>query len=120
MLYLLQPEVRVVRQVDLDGAAHLMLPAGDQHRWLFPGGLPGRPARDGLYRALHAHLPVHLRRARSAALAALATDIPAAVLAHLLDLNINTAIAWANYPQHDWSTYLAARTTSGNTPRIEY
>jgi hypothetical protein len=23
----------------------------DEHRWLFPGGLPGRPARDGLYRA---------------------------------------------------------------------
>ena len=31
MLYLLQPEVRVVRQVDLDGAAHLMLPPGVRH-----------------------------------------------------------------------------------------
>lgn len=31
MLYLLQPEVRVVRQVELDGAAHLMLPAGVRH-----------------------------------------------------------------------------------------
>ncbi|GAA3541739.1 hypothetical protein GCM10022222_26760 [Amycolatopsis ultiminotia] len=82
----------------------------DQHQWLFPGGLPGRPARDGLYRALRAHLPVHLRRARSAALAALAADIPAAVLAQLLDINISTAIAWANYAQHDWSAYLAAPT----------
>jgi hypothetical protein len=105
-------------QRDHDTGAAIL--ARDQHRWLFPGGLPGRPARDSLYRTLHAHLPVHLHRARSAALAALATDIPAAVLAHLLDLNINTAIAWANYAQHDWSTYLAARTTSGNTPRIEY
>jgi hypothetical protein len=91
-----------------------------EHLWLFPGGLPGRPARDGLYRALRAHLPVHLRRARSAALAALAADIPAAVLAQLLDLNINTAINWANYAQHDWTAYLHARTTTRNTPRIEY
>ncbi|MGY6655354.1 hypothetical protein ACXIZN_24645 [Amycolatopsis sp. TRM77291] len=86
--------------------------ARDEHRWLFPGGLPGRPARDGLYRTLRAHLPVHLRRARSAALAALAADIPAAVLAHLLNLNINTAIAWANYAQHDWTAYLHARTNT--------
>ncbi|SDU12335.1 hypothetical protein [Amycolatopsis keratiniphila] len=44
---------------------------------------------DALDRALRTHLPIHLRRARSAALAALATDLPAAVL----DLNINTANA---------------------------
>jgi hypothetical protein len=72
--------------------------------------MPGRPARDALYRALRKHLPVHLRRARSAALAALAAELPAAVLANLLDLNIHTANAWATYAQHDWTTYLAART----------
>lgn len=83
--------------------------------WLFPGGLPGRPARDALYRDLRRHLPVHLRRARSAALAALAADLPAPVLASLLNLNINTAIAWNRYAQHDWTSYLAARTTTTNT-----
>jgi hypothetical protein len=31
------------------------------------------------------------------------------VLAHLLDININTAIAWASYAQTDWTAYLAAR-----------
>ncbi|WP_176926748.1 hypothetical protein [Actinokineospora alba] len=79
------------------------------HQWLFPGGFPGRPARDAIYRALRSHLGLHLRRARSAALASLAAQIPAAVLAQLLDININTAIAWANYAQHDWTTYLTAR-----------
>ena len=54
--------------------------------WLFPGGLPGRPARDALYDALRTHPRVHLRRA---ALAALAAD--------LLDININTAITWSTY-----------------------
>ncbi|MFE0028131.1 hypothetical protein [Amycolatopsis sp. NPDC059021] len=77
--------------------------------WLFPGGFPGRPARDTLYRGLRNHLQIHLRRARSAALASLAGELPAAVLAHLLDLNINTALAWATYAQTDWTSYLAAR-----------
>jgi hypothetical protein len=92
------------------GAAMLTHTDADGPRWLFPGGMPGRPARDALYRALRKHLPVHLRRARSAALAALAAELPAAVLANLLDLNIHTANAWATYAQHDWTTYLAART----------
>jgi hypothetical protein len=94
------------------GAAMLARTTPDRDRWLFPGGLPGRPARDALYRALRKHLPVHLRRARSAALAALAADLPAAVLAQLLDLNINATIAWANYAQRDWGDYLAARVAS--------
>jgi len=117
---LLPAAVAALLREQLDHGTGAAMLARDQHRWLFPGGLPGRPARDGLYRALRAHLPVHLRRARSAALAALAADIPAAVLADLLDLNINTAITWANYAQHDWTAYLHARTTAGNIPRIEY
>jgi hypothetical protein len=47
-----------------------------------------------------------------AALAALAAELPAAVLAKLLNLNINTANAWAAYAQHDWTTYLTTRTRS--------
>ncbi|GDY52170.1 hypothetical protein SVIO_027930 [Streptomyces violaceusniger] len=81
--------------------------------WLFPGGFPGRPARDALYRALRTHLHVHLRRARSAALVALAADLPAAVLSDLLGIHINTALAWSAYAQTDWTAYLAARYRSG-------
>lgn len=81
--------------------------------WLFPGGFPGRPARDALYRALRTHLHVHLRRARSAALVALAADLPAAVLADLLGIHINTALAWSAYAQTDWAAYLAARHRGG-------
>jgi len=92
------------------GTATLGHTTAGQPAWLFPGGLPGRPARDAIYRALRHHLPVHLRRARSAALATLAADLPPAILADLLDLNIRTAEAWATYAQHDWSAYLAART----------
>ncbi|OBA53674.1 hypothetical protein A5789_23565 [Nocardia sp. 852002-51101_SCH5132738] len=81
----------------------------DDPKWLFPGGFPGQAAHDSLYRGLRDHLHIHLRRARSAALAQLASEIPAAVLAQLLDLHIDTALTWATYAQNDWSTYLAAR-----------
>ncbi|WP_040830377.1 hypothetical protein [Nocardia jiangxiensis] len=89
----------------------------DDTKWLFPGSFPGQPARDSLYRGLRSHLHLHIRRARSAALAHLAAEIPAAVLAQLLDLHINTALAWATYAQNDWSTYLTARTRATNNAR---
>jgi hypothetical protein len=77
--------------------------------WLFPGGFPGRPARDVLYRKLRATIP-HIRRSRSAALINLAADLPARILADLLDLNINTAVQWTQHASRDWSHYLQART----------
>ena len=77
--------------------------------WLFPGGLPGRPARDVLYRKLRAAIP-HIRRSRSAALIRLAAELPAPILADLLDLNINTAVQWTQNASRDWSHYLQART----------
>ena len=77
--------------------------------WLFPGGLPGRPARDALYRKLRATIP-HIRRSRSAVLLNLASDLPAPILAGLLDLSINTAVQWTQYASREWSHYLQART----------
>lgn len=76
--------------------------------WLFPGGFPGRPARDALYRKLRTHIP-HIRRSRSAALITLAAELPAPILADLLGLNINTAVQWTQHASRDWSRYLEAR-----------
>lgn len=39
----------------------------------------------------------------------LATDLPAPVLAELLDLHISTAVRWVTYVKRDWTDYLAAR-----------
>jgi hypothetical protein len=121
----LPPAVAILMLAQRDHATNVSA-IGRSHpsstAWLFPGGFPGRPARDSLYRALRDHLQVHLRRARSAALAVLAADLPSAVLAQLLDIHINTAIAWSHYAQTDWSAYLDARTrasrpTASTTPR---
>jgi hypothetical protein len=72
-----------------------------------PGSFPRTPGPRRIPYGLRGRLQVDLRRARSAALTALAADMPAAVLAHVL--NINTAIGWANYPRTDRSAYLATR-----------
>ena len=85
--------------------------------WLFPGGLPGRPARDLLYRGLRRHGITHIRLARSAALITLAAELPAPVLAEMLDIHINTALQWATVGQQDWASYLAARIESKDAPR---
>jgi hypothetical protein len=51
------------------------------------------------------------RPARNGALAALASDLPAAILADLLGLHVNTAVRWVTYARRDWTDYLAARAT---------
>lgn len=64
--------------------------------WLFPGGVPGRPADSGrLVKLLHDQLGIFIRPARNSALAAMAADLPAPVLAELLGIHLTTAGRWA-------------------------
>jgi hypothetical protein len=77
--------------------------------WLFPGGFPGQPARDVVYRALRDNGLPHARHACNAALMTLAADLPAPILASLLDLRVATAVAWTQHAAHDWTLYLSAR-----------
>ncbi|MFI6111358.1 hypothetical protein [Kitasatospora sp. NPDC051164] len=81
----------------------------DQTPWLFPGVVPGQPLSRKASNDQLVHQGVHTRAARTAALIALATDLPAPVLADLLDVHIHTALKWARHAQRDWTTYLTAR-----------
>jgi hypothetical protein len=47
----------------------------------------------------------------------LAAELPAPVLAEMLDIHINTALQWATIGQQDWASYLAARIESKDAPR---
>jgi hypothetical protein len=77
--------------------------------WLFPGRIPGQPAQPSKYaRALRGY-GIPSRAAHNSALINLATDLPPAVLAPLLDIAIGTAAAWAKRAQRDWTAYLAVR-----------
>ncbi|MBA8924515.1 hypothetical protein BC739_009081 [Kutzneria viridogrisea] len=88
----------------------LMIPHGpNTPRWLFPGRVPGQPI-DGhsLTNLLNRH-GISARPARNGALAALAADLPAAILADLLGLHVNTAVRWVTYARRDWADYLVLR-----------
>jgi hypothetical protein len=88
---------------------------GNPAFWLFPGQVPGRHLSvNGLVRQLNTH-GIQARIARSAALINLAADLPAAVLADLLGLHINTAVRWVKRARRDWADYLAARADATGT-----
>jgi ribosomal protein L40E len=88
----------------------LMISHGpDAPRWLFPGHVPGQPINlRSLTTQLNSH-GISARPARNGALVALATDLPAAILADFLGLHVNTAVRWVAYARSDWTSYLAAR-----------
>lgn len=81
----------------------------DQRPWLFPGVLPGHPLSRKAFNDQLVRHGIQTRRARTAALIALASELPAPVLADLLGVHIHTALKWAHYAQRDWSGYLMAR-----------
>ena len=90
-----------------DGKTHIGIGSPTHTRWLFPGGLPGRPiSASRLAERLRA-IGIHTRAARRAALTDLAAQLPAAVLADLLGLHPTTAVKWMNQAGADWSRYAA-------------
>jgi hypothetical protein len=85
---------------------------------LFPGRPSGHPVSAVVLRRRLAAYGIKARPARNTALAQFAADLPAAVLADVLGLHINTAIQWSRMAQRDWSLYLQARTeTTGSAPQ---
>lgn len=77
--------------------------------WLFPGRLPGRPIATETVRKVLVDHGIHPRASRSAALFALAGQIPTPVLADLLGITPGNAIQWAKLAARDWSNYVATR-----------
>jgi hypothetical protein len=77
--------------------------------WLFPGRHPGRPiVTEAIRRVLVSH-GIHPRGSRSAAMFALAGQVPAPVLADLVGISTGKAAAWAKLAARDWSDYVANR-----------
>lgn len=105
------PMARLIQQQSTTATPTAVLGGrGNPTTWIFPGQVPGRHlAVGGLVRQLNDH-GIQARISRSAALINLAADLPAAVLADLLGMHINTAVRWAHRAKRDWTSYLAART----------
>lgn len=77
-------------------------------RWLFPGQQAARPLTPARLGARLNKLGINARAGRRAAMLHLAAELPAAVLADLLDLTPGTAVGWVNNAGGDWSRYAAA------------
>ncbi|MEV5691393.1 hypothetical protein [Micromonospora globbae] len=75
--------------------------------WLFPGRLAGRPITDDALRNRLARIDIHARETRTAALFQLATELPAAILARVLGIDIKGAVRWQRACAGDWTTYAA-------------
>ncbi|HUY48338.1 MAG TPA: hypothetical protein VMV92_21845 [Streptosporangiaceae bacterium] len=102
-----QPLGRLLIQLTEEGKSHVGVGSPAQTPWLFPGGLPGRPITAK-------HLADRLRRlgiptqpGRRSALIDLAAQLPAAVLADLLNLHPTTAAKWIHQAGGGWSRYAA-------------
>jgi hypothetical protein len=82
-------------------------PAADSDtRWLFPGGLPGRPLRPASLGARLRRYGITARAARNDTLSDIAAAVAPVTVASLLDMHINTANAWAEASSGSWSRYL--------------
>jgi hypothetical protein len=80
-------------------------PAGSP--WLFPGLHPGRPLTAARLGDRLVKLGIDGRAGRRAALMQLASELPAAVLADLLNLTPGTAVRWVRAAGGDWASYAA-------------
>ncbi|WP_327092512.1 hypothetical protein OIE66_18280 [Nonomuraea sp. NBC_01738] len=101
----------LIRELAAQPPPRLMIAHRPDIRWLFPDRIPGRPLDlTSLTTQLNRH-GISARPARNGALAALASDLPAEILADLLGLHLNTAVRWVTYARRDWTDYLASRAT---------
>ncbi|MHB1800064.1 MAG: hypothetical protein ACYCU5_00130 [Actinomycetes bacterium] len=94
---------------ELVGFRHGHATLGDRgtSHWLFPGGQPNQPiSAHRLGERLH-HVGLRPGPGRSAALFGLAAELPAALLARLLGINISVAVTWQRASAGDWTAYAA-------------
>ena len=94
---------------------------GDQGTspWLLPGGRPGQPISPCRLGERLRQIGIQPGPARSTALFQLATELPAAILARMLGIHIDVAVAWQRASAGDWMTYAAdvsRRTAKDNRP----
>jgi hypothetical protein len=101
------PLGELLLQLIHDGKSHVGIGSPTHTRWLFPGGLPGRPITASRLAERLRAIGIPTRAARRAALTDLAAQLPAAVLADLLGLHPTTAVKWMNQAGADWSRYAA-------------
>ena len=83
--------------------------ASSDHGWLFPGRHPGRHLVRETFRGHLVAAGVRPGHSRHAAMFALASEVPAPVLAELIGVADKTAAKWAALAGREWSEYVTQR-----------
>jgi hypothetical protein len=107
------PVARDVRKL-LDGLAELSPTMVRGPRWLFPGAVPSRPIGELVLSRRMKRIGVDCRDMRRAALLELAGRLPAAIVADLLGVHVNTATQWAELAGRPWGEYPSLRAGAVN------
>jgi hypothetical protein len=102
------------RQIGIAGMLHAT-------EWLFPGRQAGRHQHPEYLRVRLSKLGIDCRAQRRAALLQLASQVPAAVLADMLNIAPSTAAKWVDWAGGNWTNYAAerVRVTGGRGRRTE-
>jgi hypothetical protein len=96
------------------GKPHVGIGSPSDSRWLFPGLLPGRPITASRLADRLRALDIPTQASRRTTLIDLAAQLPAAVLADLLNLHPTTAVKWMRQAGGDWTRYAAELTRTRN------
>lgn len=101
------PVAELTLQLLAHHRGHATTGAGSPSPWLLPGGQPGRPINASHLGQRLKALGILPGQARSTALFQLATELPAALLARMLGIHIDVAVAWQHAAAGDWARYAA-------------
>jgi hypothetical protein len=102
-----QPLAALVLELVANRRGNTILDTTASTPWLFPGRRHGQPLSPGYLGERLKKIGIHAGRGRSTALFALATEIPAAILARMLGIHIKVAVQWQRASAGDWMTYAA-------------
>jgi hypothetical protein len=97
----------LVRTLLVTRKGHATVASQPGSPWLFPRGRPGQPISAHQLMVRLNQLGIHARKARSAALLQLSTQLPVGVLARLLGIHPRVAALWQQISGAKWTTYAA-------------
>jgi hypothetical protein len=117
-VHLPEPLAGLVVALARDGRRYRGVGSPATSSWLFPGGLPGRPLTPARLGERLRALGVRAQPGRRGALTSLAAQLPAAVIAELLDLHPTTAVRWVRDTGGDWNRYAAPTRPSPRSPTM--
>lgn len=109
-----QPLAGLLLELVRDGRRYIGVGAPAATTWLFPGMMPGQPLTASRLGERLRTLGIRAQPGRRAALVHLAAQLPAAILADLLNLAPTTAVNWVRDACGDWSRYAAHLARAGS------